>query len=1823
MCVARVMEDLKKRLEFDNPYIQDQAVWRLFAEVEKKRGKEQITPDTPETPELRLLWDAACGDHSPVAKVASEALVALVVEGAATFPYVMHGFINRVPSARSVGGLVSAVGELMMMHAVAMEDAGNNYVCPYSLRSPTHPFITILTHRPVSWPLLLAQCERLALHGDIRVRRVAAEIVRPWVQFVLVDPSPSLPQAPLHRQQLQRLLVTIYSGTAHNSWLHLMMDALPCYQVNTWEEVSQLSLHVRDLLATLGSTDACEVERVGVVQSGVSLLLALFRHKLDMSGLVGDLLDLLKTHPGCVKMSTTLISDLCQLLMELGPLSPPHLLSLVERVVTSLSADDSCVVDVSVLVLPLLQLAWSPRARRGEGGGGGGSGLRRAVVAATSALQKVEALLAGRSKTSTKNTATGDVLPSLSVASVQGYANSQLMSAIMGNVEDTCTWLLDLQQHLAGVSEPQTLPSQLTCAVVGMLVSHRSPEVTRPALDVLANMARLDKTKAPLFLPLLLYCLRMEPVPEIRLLLLEHIPKMAQHKFCIAPILKSIQALMTSPRLQPVAIRLMTSLWEIQDRCFPQLLKAIGEDETSTKSSAKLPKPSPDVLLARAAAIRDICRLKPEQHGADLLAPLQTILKTAMGNDGGPASALALEGLYYLCEAEVIDIQSAWGVIGKQLSKDGRGVVIQRVCELFSLVPSLAVKTPQYEQFHSDCVMSLWLYTTSSDPLVQGAAFQALASYSADCFRVSHLPRQVCEDLYQQVEVMQQQQQDSGEENTVIDVDTVFTYIPGVCYTRLLRSLPDKVLEDFEGFLSSLVGREADGLPRGIYHLATRRQGTSSNQDKAIASIPAFLSTQYEKTKQPGLRPSLAASLLFCYDPPVEVGRDGRPRKHYLIKHGKLFLDTFKTLLNEIPIQPSEWHRTMLMPQAWVSFIDRLFHTLIESRKAELELQVKHGHISNDQLTEKQHTAWLFARDSIVDVLKAASRGNPSQQANAVLALTGVTVFTSRMAGSLDPGVLKECDAATEHVSHSHWLTMAVDTILSLRDVRYRPRGKLLGLCQQRSAEDRTAAGMLTRSTSCLSLAPLIPCLITGHADLVLLMVRELTGSLPGGKEAESPALAFHTGLGLGIMLGRLFEEHFADITGKEGMTAMWKSLGALEDSCFSTAIDNRTGCLLGLGFALTGLCTEGKTDSRVHVTICHEKLTTLLEQTSVDNNSYQALCVCLACITGTAFGANILPIERVNATLHELETSHHQHPMVSGASLSLGMLCYSLSKMGHPGMTTLRQTLTTRWLKTLTTDSPPMDKVAALNGLMALIGSEQTLIVVQSGVSLTSSDVKVSEVIQVVSRIVQSDPDLGIQCNAAWMLGHLYLSASAVAENRASVPPSYSYLPEDSFLRAIVDLLLEAGKHGPEFVKQKLVKVALTALQDEVRHVLPPLNWAGVLSPLMRMQFGVTCQRLCLSLAISQSAASPTAAMFLSSWLTPPLVLTLDDDSRQALFSSLPKLIKSVPLAVLSTFLERTCCHMMSGEGFRPEMAVCVLRGMAAAIKVPDPPEAVTSLLFQTAGRLYSLLPDTFHPTVYGCMAECLASVPDDIFDSITANDYRSGFCCLRGFYVGCYLVAGGSQPITLLNGLIDTAMNDSQCGKDSLLYILAHCFWKLVSNRTETSGPMARLNWLVELLGHTRNMASGAVPLSSPSQSLAKAMEFSVIVVAMALSLLTDTRPSPDFGLDPKLLNVRGGGEVKGEGHGVPGWSAELRVTFLQRLPVAVQRFQHTPWDQVLPKVFDWLLSMSRLADDIMPSSYKQACTAAMLMLRHSTEFRKTATWTRVLAQTSRTSR
>ena len=57
--------------------------------------------------------------------------------------------------------------------------------------------------------------------------------------------------------------------------------------------------------------------------------------------------------------------------------------------------------------------------------------------------------------------------------------------------------------------------------------------------------------------------------------------------------------------------------------------------------------------------------------------------------------------------------------------------------------------------------------------------------------------------------------------------------------------------------------------------------------------------------------------------------------------------------------------------------------------------------------------------------------------------------------------------------------------------------------------------------------------------------------------------------------------------------------------------------------------------------------------------------------------------------------------------------------------------------------------------------------------------------------------------------------------------------------------------------------------------------------------------------------------------------------------------------------------------------------------------------------------------------MCECLAVLPDKIFDAIIEDDFLDTQLFLKGTYTRCFLIANGKQPIALLNYCIDAIIN------------------------------------------------------------------------------------------------------------------------------------------------------------------------------------------------------
>lgn len=102
--------------------------------------------------------------------------------------------------------------------------------------------------------------------------------------------------------------------------------------------------------------------------------------------------------------------------------------------------------------------------------------------------------------------------------------------------------------------------------------------------------------------------------------------------------------------------------------------------------------------------------------------------------------------------------------------------------------------------------------------------------------------------------------------------------------------------------------------------------------------------------------------MLLCYEPPIEVGKDFMPIKRSIATQSRSFEQVLGVLLNEVNIDATEWHRSILVSSAWGAFMERALFACEEARKAELELQRAHGHIdlSPEEFNDQSKTAWLW-----------------------------------------------------------------------------------------------------------------------------------------------------------------------------------------------------------------------------------------------------------------------------------------------------------------------------------------------------------------------------------------------------------------------------------------------------------------------------------------------------------------------------------------------------------------------------------------------------------------------------------------------------------------------------------------------------------------------------------------------------------------------------------------------------------------------------------------------------------------------------------------------
>ncbi|KAJ3694479.1 hypothetical protein LUZ60_009959 [Juncus effusus] len=204
--------------------------------------------------------------------------------------------------------------------------------------------------------------------------------------------------------------------------------------------------------------------------------------------------------------------------------------------------------------------------------------------------------------------------------------------------------------------------SGLINSVISVLILH--PTLGKSSVETLAGLVAVDQKSAmPLLLITLFYIKILSSnesnKPELLLKLMESLSFFSAHNFMVPVVVQTVLPILkfeSKPDLYSIAVRLLCKIWITTDRVFAILQEVLDPKAISEFISER------EISISIAASIRDVCKHNPDR-GVDIILSVSSCIESR----DKIVQALGLEGLTFLCEADVVDFYTAWIVIKKHL----------------------------------------------------------------------------------------------------------------------------------------------------------------------------------------------------------------------------------------------------------------------------------------------------------------------------------------------------------------------------------------------------------------------------------------------------------------------------------------------------------------------------------------------------------------------------------------------------------------------------------------------------------------------------------------------------------------------------------------------------------------------------------------------------------------------------------------------------------------------------------------------------------------------------------------------------------------------------------------------------------------------------------------------------------------------------------------------------------------------------------------------------------------------------------------------------
>ncbi|XP_066249245.1 focadhesin [Euwallacea similis] len=343
-------------------------------------------------------------------------------------------------------------------------------------------------------------------------------------------------------------------------------------------------------------------------------------------------------------------------------------------------------------------------------------------------------------------------------------------------------------------------------------------------LNLVLRCSQRDPELLTSTLSVVLYLLSNSDDCKLHFELLNALPKAVRLKENVPKVLATIQAISrASPALNDLSLRLLYDSWEIDNTCYAALENVFASSPLKTTVLEVSER-----NISKASIFKKLAQNRPELYGKDLVAHLSTILNDCTTSEGAVATSIALEGIRYLCKAEIIDIVTTWATLSPKFKDDTRGPVIISLCGLMSEISNLEY-AQSYENLNNEVTGQLWNYAVfSEDETVANAAFEALSGFSLELICL-HVP-----EVY-----LEQEKHSYVGENRLVAGKTWIRFLGSYKFAAVARE-----------FLTKLVSKEINKYLKYIYQLKSRREPETYGalpSHSVVRALGEFLKTNFHK----------------------------------------------------------------------------------------------------------------------------------------------------------------------------------------------------------------------------------------------------------------------------------------------------------------------------------------------------------------------------------------------------------------------------------------------------------------------------------------------------------------------------------------------------------------------------------------------------------------------------------------------------------------------------------------------------------------------------------------------------------------------------------------------------------------------------------------------------------------------------------------------------------------------------------------------------------------------------------------------------------------